>query len=124
MCFVAYLILLGFQGSTAEDKNVHALLDGQSVVHPKEKVSSHIADRCKSDSYKLVEYWVPVQISNVQLEQYCATLLSNASFLCSSPKIDSVGAIRDVLISIRKVSLHFLNYLHRLRKIKDHIYLL
>jgi len=124
MCVVAYLILLGFQDSTVENKNIPALLDGKTVVQPKEKVSSHNANRCKPDSSKLIEYWVPVQISNVQLEQYCYTLLSNASFLCSSPKIDSVGAIRDVLISIRKVSLQFLNYLLRLRKIKDHIYLL
>lgn len=111
-----------------EDKNT---LDGQSdtekdgliynseksVVQPKEKLSSHIANRCKSDSFRFVEYWVPAQISHVQLEQYCATLLSNASILCSSPKVDSVGAIRDVLISTRKVRLPFFNYLHRLHKI-------
>ncbi|CAJ2660729.1 unnamed protein product [Trifolium pratense] len=105
--------------SAVEDKNVLAL-DGQndnekdsliyssneSVVQPKEKLSSHIANRCKSDSYRFVEYWVPAQISHVQLEQYCATLLSNSSILCSSPKIDCVGAIRDVLISIRKCCNH------------------
>jgi hypothetical protein len=109
---------MALQDSTMEDRNILALLDGQSAVQPKEKLSSHIANRCKSDSSRLVEYWVPAQISHVQLEQYCATLLSNASFLCSSPKIDSAGAIRDVLISIRKVSLRFLNYLLRLTKIK------
>ncbi|XP_058780148.1 helicase protein MOM1-like isoform X2 [Vicia villosa] len=103
--------------SFGEDKNI---LDGQSdtekdgliynsnksVVQPKEKLSSHIANRCKSDSFRFVEYWIPAQISHVQLEQYCATLLSNASILCSSPKIDSVGAIRDVLISTRKCCNH------------------
>ncbi|XP_050883884.1 helicase protein MOM1 isoform X3 [Lathyrus oleraceus] len=103
--------------SFVEDKNT---LDGQSdtekdgliynseksVVQPKEKLSSHIANRCKSDSFRFVEYWVPAQISHVQLEQYCATLLSNASILCSSPKVDSVGAIRDVLISTRKCCNH------------------
>lgn len=100
-----------------------ALLDGQSdnekdgltsysdnrVVQLKEKLSSYIAYRCKSDSSRFVEYWVPAQISHVHLEQYCATLLSNASILRSSLKVDSVGAIRDVLISIRKVRLYFLN---------------
>jgi hypothetical protein len=109
---------MALQDSTMEDRNILALLDGQSAVQPKEKLSNHITNRCKSDSSRLVEYWVPAQISHVQLEQYCSTLLSNASFLCSSPKIDSAGAIRDVLISIRKVSLRFLNYLLRLTKIK------
>ncbi|KAL5082395.1 hypothetical protein RYX36_010816 [Vicia faba] len=103
--------------SFVEDKNI---LDGQSdtekggliynsnksVVQPKEKSSSHIANKCNSDSFRFVEYWVPAQISHVQLEQYCATLLSNASILCSSPKVDSVGAIRDVLISTRKCCNH------------------
>ncbi|XP_061376668.1 uncharacterized protein LOC133318648 [Gastrolobium bilobum] len=77
-----------------------------SIVQLKERLSSHIAYRCKSYSFRFVEYWVPVQISHVQLEQYCATLLSNASILRSSSKIDSVGAIRDVLISIRKCCNH------------------
>ncbi|XP_004487086.3 uncharacterized protein, partial [Cicer arietinum] len=119
-----HLRILLFRGqrkdSIVEDINFLALLDGHSdnetdglisnsnnrAVQLKEKLSSHIAYRCKSDSFRFVEYWVPVQISNVQLEQYCATLLSNASILCSSPKVDSVGAIRNVLISIRKCCNH------------------
>ncbi|TKY48545.1 Helicase protein MOM1 [Spatholobus suberectus] len=73
-----------------------------SVIQLKERLASHIAYRCKSDSFRFVEYWVPVQISNVQLEQYCDILLSNASILRSSSKADSVEAVRDVLISTRK----------------------
>ena len=87
-----------------------------SVTQLKERLSSHIGYRCK-----FVEYWVPVQISNLQLEQYCSILLSNASILRSSSKVDSVEAVRDVLISTRKVRLYFLNKLHASHYIKDNI---
>ncbi|RDX66559.1 Helicase protein MOM1, partial [Mucuna pruriens] len=65
-----------------------------------------LKERCKSDSFRFVEYWVPVQISNVQLEQYCDILLSNASILRASSKVDSVEAVHDVLISTRKCCSH------------------
>ncbi|CAJ1955921.1 unnamed protein product [Sphenostylis stenocarpa] len=77
-----------------------------SVPQSKERLSSHNTYRCKSDSYKFVEYWVPVQISNLQLEQYCSILLSNASILRSSSKVDSVEAVHDVLILTRKCCSH------------------
>ncbi|KAH1218978.1 Helicase protein MOM1 [Glycine max] len=77
-----------------------------SATQLKERLSSHIGYRCKSDSFSFVEYWVPVQISNLQLEQYCSILLSNASILRSSSKVDSVEAVRDVLISTRKCCSH------------------
>jgi len=83
-----------------------------SVTQLKERLSSHNPYRCKSDSVRFVEYWVPVRISNLQLEQYCSILLSNASILRSSSKVDSVEAVRGVLISTRKVRLYFLNKLH------------
>lgn len=70
----------------------------------KERLSKYIANGCKSDSFRFIEYWVPVEISNMQLEQYCATLLGNSLSLCSSSKNDLVGALRDILISARKVS--------------------
>ena len=92
-----------------------------SATQLKERLSSHIGYRCKSDSFRFVEYWVPVQISNLQLEQYCSILLSNASILRSSSKVDSVEAVRDVLISTRKVRLYFLNKLHASHYIKDNI---
>ncbi|KAL8204736.1 hypothetical protein R6Q57_010359 [Mikania cordata] len=55
---------------------------------------------------KFVEFWVPVQLSNVQLEQYCATLLSNAMALRSSSKSDTLGALKNVCISNRKCCNH------------------
>lgn len=86
----------------------------KSVTQLKERLSSHNPYRCKSDSFRFVEYWVPVQISNLQLEQYCSILLSNASILRSSSKVDSVEAVHDVLILTRKVRLYFLNKLHHI----------
>lgn len=57
----------------------------------------------KPESSKFVEYWVPVQMSDLQLEQYCATLLTNSNALRTFYKSDPVGALRDTLLSVRKV---------------------
>lgn len=64
-----------------------------------------IVSGCRAESSSFLEYWVPVQLSNVQLEQYCSTLLSNSLSLCSSLKTDPVGALRDILFASRKVYL-------------------
>jgi hypothetical protein len=69
----------------------------------KERLSQYIANSCKPDSSRLKEYWVPVQLSIMQLEQYCAILLSNSLLLCSSSKNDLAGSLHDILISARKV---------------------
>ncbi|GJW61983.1 P-loop containing nucleoside triphosphate hydrolase [Tanacetum coccineum] len=58
------------------------------------------------NSSKFVEFWVPVKLSNVQLEQYCATLLDNAMALRSSSKNDSLGALKDTFLSSRKCCNH------------------
>ena len=58
----------------------------------------------KADSSKFVEYWVPARLSRVQLEMYCYTLLSNSPALQSNHKTDSVGALRNMLVFLRKVS--------------------
>ncbi|KAK9061557.1 hypothetical protein SSX86_018739 [Deinandra increscens subsp. villosa] len=72
----------------------------------KETLSKLIAYECKSNSSKFVEYWVPVQISNVQLEQYCSMLLSNTMALSACSKSDSTGALHDILVSNRKCCDH------------------
>ncbi|XP_010521747.1 PREDICTED: helicase protein MOM1-like isoform X2 [Tarenaya hassleriana] len=61
---------------------------------------------CKADSSGYAEYWVPVQISDIQLEQYCMTLLSNSLPLCSRSKNDPVGALHNTLISAMKTCDH------------------
>ncbi|XP_076916701.1 uncharacterized protein LOC143576511 isoform X2 [Bidens hawaiensis] len=73
----------------------------------KETLSTLIAYECKSSSLsKFVEYWVPVQISNVQLEQYCSMLLSKAMALSACSKSDATGALHDILVSNRKCCDH------------------
>ncbi|EEF32941.1 mom(plant), putative [Ricinus communis] len=95
--------------SKLNDMNGFASLSTKSshkMGNLKERLSKYIVNGSKSDSLKFVEYWVPVQISNIQLEQYCATLFSNSLFLCSSSKNDLVGALSDILVSIRKCCDH------------------
>ncbi|KAI4383791.1 hypothetical protein MLD38_009590 [Melastoma candidum] len=60
----------------------------------------------KEESSRFVEYWVPAQISNVQLEQYCEMLLSNAVLLCSSSKSVPTAALQDILINAHKCCNH------------------
>ncbi|CAH9078159.1 unnamed protein product [Cuscuta europaea] len=56
---------------------------------------------------KFLEYWLPVQVSNLQLEQYCNTLLSNLNALCSyTKKSDPVGVLNTVLLDLRKCCDH------------------
>lgn len=86
---------------SSDDLNIQS--NDNNISKLKEKISRFIAYECKTEFSRFVEYWVPVQISNVQLEQYCATLLSNSIALCSSSKTDPVGTLRDILISTRKV---------------------
>ncbi|CAH9094525.1 unnamed protein product [Cuscuta europaea] len=57
-------------------------------------------------SSEFVEYWLPAQISELQLELYCDTLLSNIDALCSYPKSDPVGALNDMLLNVRKCCDH------------------
>ncbi|XP_058001369.1 helicase protein MOM1 isoform X3 [Hevea brasiliensis] len=76
------------------------------VGNLKERLSKYIVNVSKSDSLRFVEYWVPVQISNVQLEQYCDALISKKLSLFSSSKNDPVGSLRDILISTRKCCDH------------------
>ena len=69
----------------------------------KAKLARYVALERKADSSKLLEYWVPAHLSPVQLEIYCHTLLSNSPALRSHSKTDSVGALRNILVSLRKV---------------------
>ncbi|CAN4101686.1 unnamed protein product [Withania somnifera] len=70
------------------------------------RVTKVTAPCSKPESSKFVEYWVPVQISDLQLEQYCATLLTNSDALRTFSKSDPVGALRDILLSVRKCCDH------------------
>lgn len=103
-----YLNLLSFVESAADnngDVSVKADLN-DTITKLKEKFTRFVACGRKSDSAKFVEYWVPVQLSNLQIEQYCATLLLNSTALRSVSKMDPVGALRDILIALKKCCDH------------------
>ncbi|XP_074307801.1 uncharacterized protein LOC141642771 isoform X2 [Silene latifolia] len=72
--------------------------DDMSVL--KERLSSFII------SPRFQEYWVPVEISNVQLEQYCSSMLSNSTVLRLCSKSDPIGSLHDILISTQKCCDH------------------
>lgn len=72
----------------------------------KTKLAHYVAFERKADSSKFSEYWVPARLSPVQLELYCYTLLSNSPALRSHSKTDNVGALRNILVSLRKCCDH------------------
>lgn len=89
------------------DCNVISKTELDDISKLKETLSKLIAYECKPDTTsKFAEYWVPVQISKVQLEQYCSMLLSNAMALSSCSKSDTTGALHDILVSNRKCCDH------------------
>lgn len=83
-------------GLSSDDLKIESNTD---VCKLKERFARYFAFECKSGPLRFVEYWVPVKLSYLQLEQYCATLLS------SSLKSDPADALRELIISIRKVGL-------------------
>ncbi|KAL8040442.1 hypothetical protein ABFS82_10G095500 [Erythranthe guttata] len=90
----------------------------ENDTQTKKRNSSSLERQCNLDISKLkeklarhatttfVEYWVPVRLSDVQMEQYCGSLFSNASVLCSPLKLDSVELLLDILVSNRKCCDH------------------
>ncbi|XP_026415327.1 helicase protein MOM1-like isoform X2 [Papaver somniferum] len=106
---VDYRHLLSFLGYGDDEEGIsHCKNDSSdSIEKLKERLAWFVASERKSDSSKFVEYWVPVKLSSVQLEQYCYTLLSNSAFLRSCSKsFDTVELLRNVLISTRKCCDH------------------
>lgn len=78
-------------------------IDNDKIGNLQERLAKDIANESKSESSRFIEYWVPVLISSVQLEQYGTTLLENSLSLCSPLRSDPIGALRKTLISTRKV---------------------
>ncbi|XP_057471915.1 uncharacterized protein LOC130760553 isoform X2 [Actinidia eriantha] len=103
-----YLNLLSFL-----DSGFDGLIENASEDDPiydiselKERLACLVAFECKLPTSKFIEYWVPVRLSNVQLEQYCSALLSNSMLLCSSLRNGSVDSLREILIWTRKCCDH------------------
>ncbi|KAL4610801.1 hypothetical protein ACB092_08G078200 [Castanea dentata] len=103
--YLKLLSVLDSPGGLNTD-DVSIASSNENVYKLKERLSKYIAYGCMSDSSRFLEYWVPAQLTNVQLELYCATLLSKSMALRSFSKNDSVEALRDILITTRKCSDH------------------
>ncbi|XP_062206434.1 uncharacterized protein LOC133908424 isoform X2 [Phragmites australis] len=105
-----YINLLSFLNP--EENDILGLSNGDSsdtvgtLAVLKAKLAHYVAFERKADSSKFWEYWVPARLSQVQLEMYCSTLLSNSPALRSHSKTDSVGALRNILVSLRKCCDH------------------
>ncbi|KVI00190.1 Chromo domain/shadow, partial [Cynara cardunculus var. scolymus] len=103
--YLNVLSLVGYDDALSNNTRSKAESD-DSLGKLKETLSQYVAYECKSDPSKFVEFWVPVQLSNLQLEQYCVALFSNAMVLRSCSKSDTIGAFHDILISNRKCCNH------------------
>ncbi|XP_019178335.1 PREDICTED: uncharacterized protein LOC109173545 isoform X2 [Ipomoea nil] len=121
---LAGLKVLLFNGpikhTASEYSNLLSLVDSDGDLDKVDLSKSHSNDTlgqlkerfpwfssCSSKwTSKFLEYWLPVQISELQLELYCDTLLSNINALCSYSKSDPVGALNDIFLNVRKCCDH------------------
>ncbi|XP_027188139.1 uncharacterized protein [Cicer arietinum] len=103
-----YIKLLSFLQSGHDELNISMKETylSASISNLKSQLEQYIAFKGNSGSSRFIEYWVPAQLSSLQLEQYCSMLLSNSMLLCSGQKYDSVDALRDLIISTRKCCNH------------------
>ncbi|KAJ0477811.1 putative DNA helicase chromatin remodeling SNF2 family [Helianthus annuus] len=69
----------------------------------KERLSPFIAFECKLTTPGFQEYWVPVHLSSMQIEQYCSILASNFEALSSYSKNSS---FHNIITQIRKCCDH------------------
>uniref|UniRef100_A0A0D9VB84 PHD-type domain-containing protein n=1 Tax=Leersia perrieri TaxID=77586 RepID=A0A0D9VB84_9ORYZ len=100
-----YMNLLAFLNPEERDYNDYVDAD-DALVTSKARFTHHIAYERKENSSKFMEYWVPSHISRAQLEIYCSILLSKSSVLQSEMKTDSVGALHDIYLSLKKCCDH------------------
>lgn len=92
------------QDDTTDYYNILSLLDPGCSTNQNKDINV-LKDRLSSFIVfaRFLEYWVPVEISNIQLERYCYSILSEFPALRSFTKSDPMGSLRNILISLRKV---------------------
>lgn len=93
--------MLDFLNSEQEDSGDY--IEADSLAMLRARFTRHIAYERKAGSSKFLEYWVPVYLSQVQLELYSSILLANSSVLRSQMTTDNVGALSDIVMSLWKV---------------------
>ncbi|GMI81866.1 hypothetical protein HRI_001855900 [Hibiscus trionum] len=101
-----YCNLLSLLDSQSDSNGSELTNSRDNIGILKERLEKYVAYECKLESSRFLEYWVPVLLSNVQLEKYCFTLVSNSLSLCSPSKNDPVGVLRSILVSSRKCCDH------------------
>lgn len=90
-----------YSGVTEDIPEVDPILDKL-----KKRIVHFFAYQCKRDPVQFAEFWVPVMLTDVQIELYCASLFSKAHLLCSSLRTDSTGSLHELLVSIKKTCDH------------------
>ncbi|KAM7254735.1 hypothetical protein ACFE04_019976 [Oxalis oulophora] len=103
-----YLGLLYLLDSESHESNINTMdVDSVSDIDKAKKLlERYIAYECKSGFTRFIEHWVPVPLSDLQLEQYCSTLFSQALFLCSKMKNDLADVLREMILSVQKCCDH------------------
>ncbi|KAI3738310.1 hypothetical protein L2E82_28336 [Cichorium intybus] len=100
---VNYQNILSILDSKYED--MHMDMDADVDTNAlKEKLSPFVAFECKFNASEIEEYWVPVHLSNIQIEQYCSLLNSNFEVLTSSVRNSS--SLNDILTQTQKCCDH------------------
>lgn len=97
-----YIKLLSFLKSGHDELH----FSSGSISNLQSELEQYTVLKCNSVSSRFIEYWVPAQFSSMQLKQYCSMLLSNSMLLCSGQRSDSVGALRELVISTKKCCNH------------------
>ncbi|KAI3683806.1 hypothetical protein L1987_84321 [Smallanthus sonchifolius] len=84
-------------------EKINTVADIEKINTLKERLSPFIAFECKFNTPDFEEYWVPVHLSSMQMEQYCSILASNLEALSSSSRKSS---LHDILTQIQKCCDH------------------
>ncbi|KAI3683807.1 hypothetical protein L1987_84322 [Smallanthus sonchifolius] len=100
----SYRNILSLLDCEYEKINMDADMEMQDKSNTlKERLSPFIAFECKFRTLDFKEYWVPVHLSSMQMEQYCSILTSNLEALSSFSRNSS---LHDILTQIQKCCDH------------------
>ncbi|KAL7617865.1 hypothetical protein Lser_V15G02068 [Lactuca serriola] len=99
----SYQNFLSLLDSKYEETHTDADMDANTL---KEKLSPFIAFELKFNSSEIEEYWVPVHLSHMQIEQYSSLLNSNFESLSLSSSSRNNATLHDILTKTQKCCDH------------------
>ncbi|CAI9268087.1 unnamed protein product [Lactuca saligna] len=99
----SYQNFLSLLDSKYEETHTDADMDANTL---KEKLSPFIAFELKFNSSEIEEYWVPLHLSHMQMEQYCSLLNSNFESLSLSSSSRNNATLHDILTKTQKCCDH------------------